>query len=124
MLVAAMLIIGFIIFRPGASLPSEQMLTVTDKPSLDLSVPQNLNSEAMMNISDVMAVITSSSEAQWSDPKFNHLKILKREGLHLLKGKALLDFMSGVTLTMSAGTKIKIIGNKEIFLEKGKSAAR
>jgi hypothetical protein len=118
--IAAVLMICFMIFRPGVSLSSVQMNSLADKPKLKTPAQTNLNPEAMMNISDVIAVIKSSSEAQWSNSKFDHLKVIKREGVHLLKGKALLDFMSGVSLTMSAGTKINIIDKKEIFLEKGK----
>jgi hypothetical protein len=120
LMIAAMLIVGFIIFRPEVPLPSKQIVTVPDKPRVDVPVSPRLNPEAMVNVSDVIAVISATSNAVWSNDKFRYIDTLKKEEVELLKGSARLDFMSGVSMLITSGTKLKITGTKEVFLSQGK----
>ncbi|MCH2208386.1 MAG: FecR family protein [Lentisphaerales bacterium] len=119
-MIAAMLIVAFIIFRPETKSTSDRPIVFAPKnPIKDKVVQQNLNPEEQQNSSDVMAIISATSNAVWSNDKFNYMDTVKKEEVELIEGSARLDFLTGVSMLITPGTKLKITGSKEIFLSKG-----
>ena len=79
-MIAAMLIVAFLIFKPETQSASDRPIVVMpQKPLKEKVIQQNLNPEEQLSGSDVIAIISATSNAVWSNDKFRYIDTLKKE---------------------------------------------
>ena len=101
--VAALLLIGFLIFKP--------------KPESFEKVAKKQTEEVKP---EPLAFISSQQNAKWADDKYQFRKEIFTEEVSLLKGTARIDFVFGASLIISEGTRFTINDADEIFLHEGR----